>query len=131
MYLSGKGFISPPLLKDSFTRYKILVDFFFPQDLFIYFWLCWVFIAVHGLSLVVESGDYSLVVVCWFLSAVASLVAEHRLYGAGASVAVARGLSHCRSQALEHRLSSSAHGLSCSVACGILRNQVLNLCFLH
>ena len=29
--------------------------------MFIYFWLCWVFVAVHRLSLVV-SGDYSLVV---------------------------------------------------------------------
>ena len=27
--------------------------------LFIYFWLCWVFVAVHGLSLVVASGDCS------------------------------------------------------------------------
>ena len=27
--------------------------------LFIYFWLCWVFVAVHGLSLVVESGVHS------------------------------------------------------------------------
>ena len=28
--------------------------------LFIYFWLRWIFIAAHGLSLVVESRDYSL-----------------------------------------------------------------------
>ena len=28
--------------------------------LFVYFWLHWVFIAVHGLSLVVASGGYSL-----------------------------------------------------------------------
>ena len=27
---------------------------------FFYFWLCWVFIAAHGLSLVVASGGYSL-----------------------------------------------------------------------
>ena len=27
--------------------------------LFFYFWLCWVFIAVHGLSLVAASRDYS------------------------------------------------------------------------
>ena len=26
---------------------------------FIYFWLCWVFVAAHGLSLVVVSGGYS------------------------------------------------------------------------
>ena len=25
----------------------------------IYFWLCWVFVAAHGLSLVVVSGGYS------------------------------------------------------------------------
>ena len=31
--------------------------------LFIYFWLCWVFIAKHGLSPVAVSGGYSLVVV--------------------------------------------------------------------
>ena len=43
------------------------------------FLLCWVFVAVHGLSLVAVSGDYSLVVVLWLLIAVASLVAEHRL----------------------------------------------------
>ena len=34
--------------------------------LFIY-WLHWVFIAVRGLSLLVESGDYSLVAGCSFL----------------------------------------------------------------
>jgi len=28
------------------------------------FWLCWVFIVVHGLSLVVASGSFSLVAVC-------------------------------------------------------------------
>ena len=32
---------------------------FFKIYLFIYFWLCWVFIAVHGLSLVVTSRGYS------------------------------------------------------------------------
>ena len=35
--------------------------FFFNKSiyLFIYFWLCWVFVAVHGLSLVATSGGYS------------------------------------------------------------------------
>ena len=27
--------------------------------LLIYFWLCWVFVAAHGLSVVVVNGDYS------------------------------------------------------------------------
>ena len=38
--------------------------------LFIYFWLHWAFVAARGLSLLV---------VCGLLTAVASLVAEHRL----------------------------------------------------
>ena len=37
--------------------------FFFFFSCFIYFWLCWVFVAVLGLSLVVASGDYSQVTV--------------------------------------------------------------------
>ena len=44
-----------------------------------YFWLCWVFIAVHRLSLVVANRDYSLVVVCRLLIVAASVVAKHRL----------------------------------------------------
>ena len=47
--------------------------------LFIYFWLHWVLVAVHGLSQVVSSRGYSLVVVLRFLIAVVSLVAEHGL----------------------------------------------------
>ena len=46
---------------------------------FIYFRLCWVFLAAHKLSQVVESGDYSLAAVHRLLIAVASLVVEHRL----------------------------------------------------
>ena len=46
---------------------------------FIYFWLHWVFVAAHGLSLVVASGDYSLVVVCGLLIMSVPLVAEHGL----------------------------------------------------
>ena len=34
--------------------------FFFNINLFIYFWLRWVFVAVCGLSLVAASGGYSL-----------------------------------------------------------------------
>ena len=45
-----------------------------------------------GLSLVVESGGCSQVVVCRLLVAVVSLVAEHGLLGTWASVVVPRGL---------------------------------------
>ena len=43
---------------------------------FIYFWLCWIFLAACRLSLVAESGSYSLVGVHGLLTAVASLFAE-------------------------------------------------------
>ena len=51
---------------------------------FIYFYLCWVFVAMLGLSLVVVHK---------LLLAAASLVVDHGLYGARASVAVVPGLS--------------------------------------
>ena len=44
-----------------FFIFIFIFSFFkkFIYFLFIYFWLCWVFIAVYGLSLVVASGGYS------------------------------------------------------------------------
>ena len=47
--------------------------------LYLFMWLCWVFMPTHGLSLVMESGDYSLVAVHRLLIAVAFLVVEHGL----------------------------------------------------
>ena len=46
---------------------------------FIYFWLCWVFIAADRLSLVVASRGYSLLRCTGFSIVVASLVVEHGL----------------------------------------------------
>ena len=57
--------------------------------LFIYFWLCWVFISVQGLSLVVASGGHSSSR-CAGLSLSRPLAAEHRLQ--------TRRLSSCGSQ---------------------------------
>lgn len=48
--------------------------------LFINFWICWVFVAVHELSPVVTRGGSSLVAVLRPLFAVTSLVAELGLY---------------------------------------------------
>ena len=64
--------------RDSFQSCFVLVFFFF---LIYLFWLCWVIVAVLGLSLVVVSGGFSC---CgaWALGGWASLV-------------VARGLSNC------------------------------------
>ena len=64
-----------------------------------FFWLCWVFIAVRGLSLGVVTRELLVVMVCGLITAVAS-PCRARALGAWASVVV-------------------AHGLSCSVACGI------------
>ena len=47
--------------------------------LFIYFWLCWVFVSVRGLSLVAASGGPLFIAVHGPLTVAASLVAEHRL----------------------------------------------------
>ena len=58
--------------------------------LFIYFWLCWVFTSVRGLSLVVASGGPSSSR-CVGLSLSRSLVVEHRLQ--------TRRLSSCGSRA--------------------------------
>ena len=50
------------------------------------FWLCRVFVAVHGLSLVVASGScYSWLQLQGLLIAVASLVTEHGLQACGLS----------------------------------------------
>ena len=81
--------------------------FFFLKNLFINFWLCWVFVAVHGFSLLTVHGCYSLVL-CSLLIGVAPLVLEHRLQSEGSEAVV--------------------HGLSCPMACGIFLDQGLNLC---
>ena len=95
----------------------------FSLNLFIYLWLCWVFVAVHGLSLVAASESYSLLrcvgVSLWWL-----LLFEAWALGVWASVVVARGLQSAGSVVV-------AHQLSCSVACGVFPDQNLNPCPLH
>ena len=76
-----------------------------------YFWLRWVFIGAHRLSLIAKSRD-SLIEASRLLIAGASLVAEHGFQGAWASVVVVLGLS-------------------CPMACGIFLEQGLNRCPLH
>ena len=67
-------------------------NFFFNEC--IYFWLGWVFIAAHRLSLAAGSGGYSLIVAVHGLLVEASPVAEHRLW--------ACELSNCNPQAQLH-----------------------------
>ena len=52
---------------------------FLKYKIFISFWLHWVFVGVHRLSLIVVSGGHSLAAVCGLFIAVADLVAERRL----------------------------------------------------
>ena len=47
--------------------------------LFIYFWLCWVFVAVHKAFSSCGEQGLLFVAVCGLLITVASLAAEHRL----------------------------------------------------
>ena len=76
-----------------------------------------------GFSLVVESGSYFLVVMRRPLIAVASLIAEHRLQGAWASVAAVAGLWSRGSIAVVHRLVALWH-----VGSSQIRNLILVSC---
>ena len=80
-------------------------------NLFIYFWLCWVFVSVRGLSLVVASGGHSSSQ-CTGLSLSRPLLLRSTGSRCAGSVVV-------------------AHGPSCSAACGILPDQGSNPCPLH
>ena len=79
----------------------------FNLSIFIYlcFWLCWVFVAARGLSLVVASGGYCFLR-CTGFSLRCLLLLRSTALRAQASVVVACGLSSCGLRALEFRLSS-------------------------
>ena len=78
---------------------------------FIFFWVCWVFVSVRGLSLVVASGGHS----------------SSRCAGLSLSRPLLLGStgSRCTGSVIV------AHGPSCSTACGILPDQGSNPCPLH
>ena len=84
---------------------------FFKKNLFIYLWLCWVFVSVRGLSLVAASGGHSS---SW--CAGLSLSQPLLLRSTG---------SRCAGSVIV------VHGPSCSGACGIFPDQGLNPCPLH
>ena len=61
--------------------------------LFIYFWLCWVLVAAHRLSLIVASGGSSLVASVWVSHCRASSCGGAWALGTRASVVVTEELS--------------------------------------
>ena len=78
----------------------------FFKNLFIYFWLRWVFVAAGGLSLVAASGGYSSLWCAgfslWCLLLLRSTSSRHAGFsscGAQASVVVVHGLSSCGTRA--------------------------------
>ena len=86
---------------------RTLQDINTPDILPLFFFNFWLDLhCCAGFSLVASSRGYSVVMVCRFLIAVASLVAEHRLWGTQASAVAAQGLNSCSSWALKYMLSS-------------------------
>ena len=94
----------------SFFFFFIFFFFFFNFS-FIYFWLCWVFVSVRGLSPVAASGGHSS---SWCTGLSLSRPLPLRSTG-----------SRCAGSAVV------AHGPSCSAACGIFPDQGSNPCPLH
>ena len=90
-----------------FFFFRKLLKFY----LFIYFWLCWVFVSVRGLCPVAASGGHSSSR-CAGLSLSRPLLLRSTGSRRAGSVIV-------------------AHGPSCSAACGIFPDQGPNPCPLH
>ena len=84
---------------------------FFFFYLFIYLWLCWVFVSVRGLSVVAASGGHS----------------SSRCAG----LSLSRPLLLRSTGSRRAGSAIVAHGPSPSVACGIFPDQGSNPCPLH
>ena len=100
-------------LADELLRSQLcyLFYFFLSICLFIYLWLCWVFISVRGLSLVVASGGHS----------------SSRCAG----LSLSRPLLLRSTGSRRTGSAIVAHGPSCSTACGIFPDQGSNPGPLH
>ena len=88
-----------------------LFALFFKKNLFIYLWLCWVFVSVRGLSLVAASGDHS----------------SSRCTG----LSLSRPLLLWSTSSRRVGSVVVAHGPSRSAACGIFPGQGSNPYALH
>ena len=97
----------------------------------VYFWPCCILVALCGFFS--GCGDQGLlfVEVHRLLMVLASLVAEHRVKGARASVVVAHRLSSCDSGLWSTGFIAVAQRPGCSKACGIFLDHGLNSYLLH
>ena len=106
------GVVQLPIIWRMFPPIPFFAEkFYLFIYLFIYFWLCWVFVSVQGLSLVVASGGHSSSR-CVGLSLSRPLLLRSTGSRRAGSVVV-------------------AHGPSCSAACEIFPDQGSNPCPLH
>ena len=99
--------------QSNLQRVMKIFFFFFKKFtfLFIYFWLCWVFVSVRGLSLVAASGDHS--------------------SSQCAGLSLSRPLLLRSTGSRRAGSAIVAHGPSRSAACGIFPDQGSNPCPLH
>ena len=88
-----------------------ITSFFLKKKLFIYLWLCWVFVSVRGLSLVAASRGHS--------------------SSQCAGLSLSRPLLLRSTGSRRAGLAVVVHGPSCSAACGIFPDQGSNPCPLH
>ena len=113
LFIFKKSFLL--FILDNFCPYVFMFTIFFFLTLgsfiYLFLWLCWVFVSVWGLSLVVASGGHS----------------SSRCVG----LSLSRPLL-LRSTGSRHAGSVIvAHGPSCSAACRIFPDQGSNPCPLH
>ena len=99
------------IIKEESFFFLIISTFNYYLFIYLFFWLCWVFVSVQGLSLVAASGGHS-------SSRCAGLSLSWPL--------LLRSTGSRRTDSV-----FVAHGPSCSAACGILPDQGLNPCPLH
>ena len=112
--MQSKKKATPELLSDRLPDLLFFFFFKYVQNCFFiyfYFWLCWVFVSVRGLSPVAASGGHSSSR-CAGLSPSRPLLLRSTGSRGACSVVV-------------------AHGPSCSAACGIFPDQGSNPCPLH
>lgn len=95
---------------------------------FIYLWLSWVFVALHGLSLIVASGGYS------WRSTQALHCSDISCCGAQARAHRLQQLWHMGLVVAARRLQSANSGcgtrVMCSAACAVFPDWGLNQCLL-